>query len=103
MTMKYSVPDWHDNNRAKMFHAERARTIVEHLRDESNRALEETEKHTRNSQREVTTRLSQRVEKVDHWKSEIDQKLEELNNEIDALIVYKVRKSHQFVLFYTST
>merc|ERR1712130_460693 len=90
-TMKFSVADWHNNNRQKMFHAERSRTIVENLRDDCGRALEETEKHTRNSQRECTTRLGQRVNKVNYWKSEIDEKLEGLNNEIDALLHYKNR------------
>ena len=45
----------------------------------------------RNGQREVNTRLSQRINKVEHWTSEIDEKLTDLNNEIDALLDYKVR------------
>ena len=57
---------------------------------ETNRAIEETNKHTRNGQREVNTRLNQRINKVEHWTSEIDEKLTDLNNEIDALLDYKV-------------
>ena len=63
---------------------------VEDLRDEAARALEETAKHTRNTQRAVTTRLDQRVQKVDHWQGEIEHKLHELNNEIDTLLNLKV-------------
>ena len=54
-------------------------------------AIEETAKHTRNGQREVNTRLEQRINKVEHWTSEIDEQLTLLNNEIDALLEYKVR------------
>jgi len=54
-------------------------------------AIEETAKHTRNGQREVNTRLDQRINKVEHWTSEIDEQLTQLNNEIDALLEYKVR------------
>lgn len=100
MATKWSIPEWHSNNRAKLFHAERSRTIVEHLRDESKKALEETEKHTKNSQRECTTRLSQRVDNVTHWKSEIDEKLDGLNNEIDALVDYRVSKTLIYKLQY---
>ena len=53
-------------------------------------AIEETAKHTRNGQREVNTRLDQRINKVEHWTSEIDEQLTQLNNEIDALLEYKV-------------
>ena len=54
-------------------------------------AIEETAKHTRNGQREVNTRLDQRINKVEHWTSEVDEQLTQLNNEIDALLEYKVR------------
>jgi len=60
------------------------------LRDEATRALEETSKHTKNTQRAVTTRLNQRVQKVDHWQGEIEHKLHELNSEIDTLLNLKV-------------
>ena len=53
-------------------------------------AVEETAKHTRNGQREVNTRLDQRINKVEHWTSEVDEQLTQLNNEIDALLEYKV-------------
>ena len=98
--MKLTVQEWHRHNKAKNFHAERARNIVENLRDDAQRALEETEKHTRNSQRECTTRLTQRADKVDHWKSEIDIKLDDLNKEIDHLIQYKVRITGKTVAFF---
>ena len=39
----------------------------------------------------MNTRLNQRINKVEHWTSEIDEKLTDLNNEIDALLDYKVR------------
>jgi len=35
--------------------------------------------------------LNQRINKVEHWTSEIDEKLTDLNNEIDALLDYKAR------------
>jgi len=91
MATKYSVPQWHQMNKAKMFHANRARMGAENIIDETNRAIEETNKHTRNGQREVNTRLNQRINKVEHWTSEIDEKLTDLNNEIDALLDYKAR------------
>lgn len=87
--MKYSIHQWNQHNSAKIQHAQRARTIVEGLRDEAARALEETSKHTKNTQRAVTTRLNQRVQKVDHWQGEIEHKLHELNNEIDTLLNLK--------------
>jgi len=91
ITMKWSVNDWHANNKAKVFHAERSRKIVESLRDETQRAIEETDKHTKNTQRQTTTRLEQRINRVDHWTDEINEKLDGLNNEIDALCNFKTR------------
>ena len=38
----------------------------------------------------MNTRLDQRINKVEHWTSEIDEQLTQLNNEIDALLEYKV-------------
>ena len=89
-----------------MFHADRARTAAENIIDvreqyynkhkrviqETNRAIEETGKQTRNGQRECNTRLSQRINAVNHWTSQIDEKLADLNNEIDSLLNYKVSK-----------
>ena len=63
-------------------------------------AIEETAKHTRNGQREVNTRLEQRINKVEHWTSEIDEQLTLLNNEIDALLEYKVGLHYTGIVFF---
>jgi len=78
-------------NKDKVALANRSRMGAEDIIDRARLAIEETAKHTRNGQREVNTRLEQRINKVEHWTSEIDEQLTLLNNEIDALLEYKVR------------
>lgn len=104
LALDYNVVQWRQMNKDKVALANRSRMGAEDIIDVSKvfkpllkalkrarMAIEETAKHTRNGQREVNTRLEQRINKVEHWTGEIDEQLTLLNNEIDALLEYKVK------------
>jgi len=91
MALDFTVAQWRQMNKEKVSLANRSRMGAEDIIARSKLAIEETAKHTRNGQREVNTRLDQRINKVEHWTSEVDEQLTQLNNEIDALLEYKVR------------
>jgi len=71
--------------------ANQARRGAEDIIHRCKSAIEETDKYTKNGQREVNTRLSQRSKLCEHWSTEIDVKLEQLGQEIDLMLEYKTR------------
>lgn len=89
--VKFTPPDWHTSNSLKYDNAEHQRSKSERLIDESGRLIEEREKTTRRSQRDVNKKIAQRLEDINFWKSELELKLTELVTENDTLINFKAR------------
>uniref|UniRef100_H2Y543 Tektin n=1 Tax=Ciona savignyi TaxID=51511 RepID=H2Y543_CIOSA len=88
---KFTPPEWHTSNLTKYNNAENQRSRSERLIDESARLIEEADKTTRRSQRDVNKKIAQRVEDISFWKSELELKLTELITENDTLLNYKTR------------
>ncbi|XP_076818572.1 tektin-1-like [Clavelina lepadiformis] len=88
---KFTPPEWHSSNKIKYHNAEDQRCRSERLIDESSRLIEEVEKTTRRSQRDVNKKIAQRIEDINFWKSELQLKLTELTTENDTLLNYKAR------------
>ncbi|XP_078486230.1 tektin-1-like [Ciona intestinalis] len=88
---KFTPPEWHNSNFTKYDNAEVQRSRSERLIDESARLMEEVDKTTRRSQRDVNKKIAQRLEDINFWKSELELKLTELTTENETLLNYKTR------------
>ncbi|CAH3110534.1 unnamed protein product [Pocillopora meandrina] len=88
---KYTPEEWHASNHLQYFNAERERAAAERLRDESFRLAHETEVRTTQTQMDVNKKLEQRITDIGFWKSELDQKQEETEDEISTLLQFKAR------------
>ena len=58
---KFVPPEWHTSNSIKYKTAENQRIISERLIDESGRLIEEVEKTTQRTQREVNKRIGENL------------------------------------------
>ncbi|XP_053560586.1 tektin-1 [Bombina bombina] len=88
---KFLPQEWAMTNKARYTSAELERSRSERLVAESQRLVHEIEKTTQKSQRDVNKKLEQRQEEIEFWKKELDTKLEETANEIEQLLVFKIR------------
>ena len=88
---KYTPEEWHASNHLQYFNAEHERAAAERLRDESLRLAHETEVRTRQTQLDVNKKLDQRITDINFWKSELDQKQEETEDEISTMLRFKAR------------
>nr|XP_035155637.1 tektin-1 isoform X2 [Callithrix jacchus] len=88
---KFLPSEWHIANKNQYHRADAQKSRSERLVAESQRLVDEIEKTTRKSQSDVNKKLEQRLEEVQFWKKELDDKLEQLVNETDDLLIYKIR------------
>ncbi|KAM5150498.1 tektin-1 [Callospermophilus lateralis] len=88
---KFLPSEWHISNKNQYHRAEAQRSQSERLVAESQRLVDEIDKTTRKSQSDANKKIEQRLEEVRFWKKELDDKLEQLVNETDDLLNYKIR------------
>ncbi|XP_077898823.1 tektin-1 [Ictidomys tridecemlineatus] len=88
---KFLSSEWHISNKNQYHRAEAQRSQSERLVAESQRLVDEIDKTTRKSQSDANKKIEQRLEEVRFWKKELDDKLEQLVNETDDLLNYKIR------------
>ena len=88
---KYLPGEWHTSNSLQYLNAEHERAAAEKLRDESERLRYEIEVTTKRTQLDVNKKLEQRITDINFWKAELDQKQEDAQNEIAALLKFKAR------------
>ena len=88
---KYTPDEWHVSNHLQYFNAEHERAAAERLRDESLRLAHETEVRTRQTQLDVNKKLDQRITDINFWKSELDAKQAETEDEIATMLKFKSR------------
>lgn len=88
---KYTPEEWHTSNHLQYLNAEGERAAAERLRDESWRLRDEIEVRTRQTQMDVNKKLDQRITDINFWKSELDQKQQDTENEIETLLRFKAR------------
>ncbi|XP_060060885.1 tektin-1 [Erinaceus europaeus] len=90
---KFLPSEWQVANKNQYHKAEAQRSRSERLVAESQRLVDEIEKSTKKSQSDVNKKLEQRLEEVRFWKKELDDKLEQLVNETEDLLLYQIRLS----------
>lgn len=103
---KFTHDEWKFSNNVKYRAAEKIREISEGFQNECDRFIEETDKRTEKTLKDVNKKigklflmqcvLDQRLDDVKHWKDEIDKKLDELVKETDELDKNFIRLSKTF-------
>ncbi|XP_041436895.1 tektin 1 L homeolog isoform X1 [Xenopus laevis] len=88
---KFLPKEWNIANKTCYAKAESQRSRSERLVAESQRLVDEIEKTTQRSQKDVNKKLDQRLEEMQFWKKELDSKLEDTVNDIAQLLAYKIR------------
>ena len=88
---KYVPEEWHTSNQIQYLNAESERANAERLRDESWRLRDEIEVRTRQTQLDVNKKLDQRITDINFWKSELDEKQQDTEEEIATLLRFKAR------------
>lgn len=86
---KYFPSEWHSSNQTNYKLSEAERTTSERLRAECERLHKETEETTRRTQKEVEHKFSQRILDIYFWKEELETKLKETTQEIEAVLDHK--------------
>ncbi|XP_067102937.1 tektin-1 [Osmerus mordax] len=88
---KFMPPEWRLANQLQYVSAEAERARSERLIAESKRLMEESDNTAKRMQRDANQRLEQRIHDIKFWRQELDQKLEEIVQEIEVLIIFKSR------------
>jgi tektin-1 len=88
---KFVPPEWVISNQTKYANAEGERAAAERLIEESKRVVDDTESTTFKMQRDVNKKLDQRLDDIKYWEKELNDKLDGLKKELDALIAYRNR------------
>ncbi|KAM9321517.1 tektin-1 [Gastrophryne carolinensis] len=88
---KFLPKEWSISNQTHYATAEAQRSRSERLVAESQRLLDEIEKTTQKTQKDVNKKLEQRLDDIQFWKQELDNKLEDTVNDIEQLLAYKLR------------
>jgi len=88
---KFMHPEWVISNQSKYANAEGERAAAERLADEVTRVIDETTKTTMRVQRDVNKKFDQRITDIKYWDTEVDDKLNGLKQETDALQGYEGR------------
>ncbi|KAG9485804.1 hypothetical protein GDO78_008733 [Eleutherodactylus coqui] len=88
---KFLPNEWSLANHTQYASAEVQRSRSERLVAESQRLVDEIEKSTQKTQKDVNKKLEQRLNEIQFWKKELDNKLEDTVNDIEQLLAYKTR------------
>jgi len=88
---KFAHPEWTVSNQMQYANAEGERSAAERLVDESKRLCDELDSRTQKTQRDVLKKLEQRVDDIENWHTEVDDKLKDVKVEIDNLTAFKTR------------
>lgn len=87
---KYHPSEWHTSNQTNYKQSESERTRSERLRSECTRLCNEVDQTTVRVQKEVEHKLSQRIQDIQFWKEELKRKIQDIAEEIDALLNCKI-------------
>jgi len=88
---KFTHPEWVISNQMKYANAEGERAAAERLVDEAARIIDDTDKTTFKVQRDVNKKFDQRLYDEKFWEKEVDDKLEGVRSEMNALDVFRSR------------
>ncbi|KAG9264883.1 tektin-1 [Astyanax mexicanus] len=90
-THKFLPSEWKHANQVHFGIAEAERARSERLTAECQRLVEESEKSVRRMQQDANMKLEQRITDIQFWRQELDQKLQEIVQEIEVLVIFKNR------------
>ncbi|POI34836.1 hypothetical protein CIB84_001411 [Bambusicola thoracicus] len=88
---KFHPSEWHVANKMQCASTESQKSSSERLVAESRRLVDEIEKTTQKTQSSVNKKIEQRLEEIKFWKQELDNALEQLVNETEVLLTFKIR------------
>ncbi|XP_076832614.1 tektin-1 isoform X2 [Brachyhypopomus gauderio] len=88
---KFLPSEWKCANQVRLGAAEAERARSERLTAQCKRLMEESEKSASRLQQDANKKLEHRIKDIKFWKLELDQKVQEMVQEIDVLITYKNR------------
>ncbi|NXY64565.1 TEKT1 protein, partial [Callaeas wilsoni] len=88
---KLHPSEWYTANRMQRASAESQKSRSECMIAESWRLVDEIEKTTQKTQSDVNKKIEQRREEIKFWKQELDNKLEQIVHETEALLTFKNR------------
>ncbi|KAI4902340.1 hypothetical protein NFI96_014072 [Prochilodus magdalenae] len=88
---KFLHSEWKHANRVHFGSAEAERARSERLSAECRRLIEESERSAKRMQQDANKRLEHRLTDIKFWRQELDQKLQEVVQEIEVLITFKNR------------
>ncbi|XP_050577496.1 tektin-1 [Bombus affinis] len=90
-TLKFSLHQWHLNNRHRYRCSEAQQELADRLLNESQRVCELSSEKVRNNKEETDHRLKEKIEDIEFRKRELLRIRKEVLLEIDALSIYKER------------
>ncbi|NXJ90094.1 TEKT1 protein, partial [Corythaixoides concolor] len=88
---KFNPSEWDNANKMQCASTESQKSRSEHMIAESRRLLDEIEKTTQKTRSDVKKKIEQRQEEIKFWKQELDNKLEQIVHETEALLTFKTR------------
>ncbi|XP_040388154.1 tektin-1 [Cygnus olor] len=88
---KFHPSEWHVANKMQCASTESQKSSSERMIAESQRLVDDIEKTTQKTQSDVNKKIEQRLEEIKFWRQELDNKLEQIVNETEVLLTFKIR------------
>lgn len=88
---RFTAEEWNMATKRTNDAAEADRQMAEHVQAEAMRTYDESYEIAQKAREDIAHRFKERKIDVNYWKSELLQKFGEINNEIDALVIYRSR------------
>ncbi|XP_035416964.1 tektin-1 [Cygnus atratus] len=88
---KFHPSEWNVANKMQCASTESQKSSSERMIAESQRLVDEIEKTTQKTQSDVNKKIEQRLEEIKFWRQELDNKLEQIVNETEVLLTFKIR------------
>lgn len=91
MTNRYTPDDWYKSNQSHYWESESSRKSAERLRKDTIRLIQDKDQLTRRTQENTSKNISERLNDIRFWKSELSHEIDNMVTEIAALTEVKRR------------
>lgn len=91
MTNRYTPDDWYKSNQSHYWESESSRKSAERLRKDTVRLIQDKDQLTRRTQEHTSKNISERLNDIRFWKSELSHEIDNMVTEIAALTEVKRR------------
>jgi len=88
---RFTFEEWNLATKLTNDAAEADRQYAEQVQAEAIRTFDESHEVAQKAREDIAHRFKERKQAIDYWKTELFDKFGELNNEIDALVIYRAR------------